>query len=494
LNKTGNGHHLTGASGESTREGTRRARWLSLVWMCAVFAGVALSYHFFFLKTFDHWWVDDDPRNFAVVRSVSNPLSFFTDPPIARNFSSTNTVNPMLALSIWLDTRLADRNFRFAQLHNVLILTATLCLLFLILRRCGLSSTGAFATSLIWLFLPATGIVSEWLAARHHLEGFTWSLAAVLVAQKLVQREWLQNAWSIGLLLLLVGFAALSKETSAITVAFGLSLYLWHRGRRHAAISCVALFLAYVGYRSWLVGFTAGEGHYLALPSALVFAHFLARLPYIFTGNSGGYLLVALAILAAIMAAARGQLRLRPIFYTIAVIASCLTVVCRGALPLYREWLDPGTWYRIVFFLESGLLIGAAYLIARMPAPHLGYIATVVALPIALAGGLVTQKKWDLLSERYEAEGKYYLKYPDRLLYSEVPAGWYLDGIQQLYDVQTRHHVVAGHELPQLAQQLASHLEIWRYADGKFVTDPQLFLRLKAKTEETASTSSFPTH
>jgi hypothetical protein len=221
---------------------------------------------------------------------------------------------------------------------------------------------------------------------------------------------------------------------------------------------------------------------------------FLARLPYVFTGNPGGYLLVALAILAVIMAATRGQLRLRPILYTIAVVASCLTVIGRGALPLYWEWLDPTTWYRIVFFLESGLLIGAAYLMAKMPTPHLGYITAIVALPIVFAGGVVTQRKWDLLSQRYEAEGKYYLKYPDRLLYSEVPAGWYLDGIQQLYDVQTRHHVVAGHEQTQLKEQLATHLEIWRYAGGKFVSDPELFRQLKAKTEGTASTSPFPVH
>src|SRR5207247_2345554 len=107
-----------------------------------------------------------------------------------------------------------------------------------------------------------------------------------------------------------------------------------------------------------------------------------ARLPYIFTGNPGGYLLVALGVLAVAIGAAKGQLRLRPALYTIAVIAACLTVISRGALPLHREWLDPGTWYRIIFFLESGLLVGAAYLIARMPTPRLGYIASVVALPI----------------------------------------------------------------------------------------------------------------
>lgn len=485
---------MTSARDESSREGTRRARWIPLVWMCGVFAGVALSYHAFFLKTFDHWWVDDDPRNFAIVRSVANPLSFFIDPEVARNFSVTTTVNPMLGLSVWLDSKLAYRNIRFAQLHNVLILTATLCLLFLILRRCGLSLAGASVASLVWLFLPATGVVSEWLAARHHLEGFTWSLAAVLVAQKLVQCEWRQNARSISLLLLLLGFAALSKETSAITVTFGLSLYLWHRGRLYAAVSCVTLFLVYVGYRCWLVGFTAGGDYYVMLPSAFVFAQFLARLPYIFTGNPGGYLLVALTVLAVVMGAARGQLRLRPALYTIAVIASCLTVIYRGALPLYRDWLDPGTWYRIVFFLESGLLVGAAYLMARMPTRHLGYIASVVALPVTIAGGVVTQKKWDLLSRRYEAEGKYYLKYPDRLLYSEVPAGWYLDGIQQLYDVPVRHHVIAGHEQTQLAQQLAAHSEIWRYADGKFVKDPQLFLQLKAETEKTTFAPHFRSH
>lgn len=264
------------------------------------------------------------------------------------------------------------------------------------------------------------------------------------VAHKLVMGEWCEDSRSISLLVLLLGCAALCKETYAATVPLGLFLYLWHFRRKAAAASCVTLFLAYVAYRCWLVGLSAGGGYYDTLPNPAVFVQFLARLPYVFAANAGGYLLIVLAIWSAIRLCREGKVGWRVALSTLAVCAACLIVIYRGALPLYGEWLDPGTWYRIVFLLESMLLLGSAYLFARMPNQRFGYIAAFIAFPVLLCGGTVTKRKWDLLSKRYEIEGKYYLKHFDRLVYSEVPAGWFLDGIQHLYDLRDRHHVVAG--------------------------------------------------
>lgn len=453
---------------------------MRLVWLCFVFAVVALGYHAFFLNTFEHWWFDDDPRNFGFVKTVANPLAFFIDPALAVSFSATSTVNPMLGVSIWLDSTLAYRNILFAQLHNVIILAVTLVLLFLVLRKWGASLLATSTVLLVWLLSPAMVVVSGWLAARHHLEGLTWSLGAILVAQKLARAEWRENVRSISLLLFLLGGAALFKETFAITVPLGVGLYLWHRERRIGALSCAALLLAYFGYRCWMVGFTARyHGPLLGLAGV---AEFILRLPYILFGNAGGYVLLAVALVPVCLMYRRGELNPRVILYTVVVIASSLVVVYPGAFALHRDWLEPYTWIRIVLLLHTGLLIGAGYLISRVRTPLLSYIAGAVAILVTATGGFVTQKKWEILLNRYEAEGKYYLEHPDRLLYSEVPAAWYLDGIQMLYAIPARHHIIVGEQRP-LAKTLAGHQTIWRYSDGKFVSDPELFEQLKAKAE-----------
>lgn len=474
----------TQAADNLTRPENRCPEWVRLVLVCFVFAAVALGYHALFLNTFDHWWFDDDPRNFGFVKTVANPLAFFIDPALAVSFSATSTVNPMLGVSIWLDSTLAYRNILFAQLHNVVILAATLVLLFLVLRKWGLSLLAVATLLLVWLLSPATVVVSGWLAARHHLEGLTWSLGAILVAQKLVRGEWRENARSIGLLVFLLGVAALFKETLAITVPLGVGLYLWHRERRVGALSCAALLLVYCGYRCWMVGFTARYHGPLLSPAG--FAEFISRLPYILFGNAGGYALLALALAPVILMYRRGELRFRVVLYTVVVIASSLAVIYPGAFALHRDWLEPYTWVRIVFLLHTGLLMGAGYLISRVRAPRLGYIAAAVAISVTTAGGFVTQKKWEILLNRYEAEGKYYLEYPNRLLYSEVPAAWYLEGIRMLYAIPVRHHIVVGEEARPLAESLAGHRVIWRYSDGKFVNDPELFEQLMAKAESSS--------
>jgi hypothetical protein len=471
------------ASDNLTRPENRRPEWMRLAVLCFVFAVVALGYHAFFLNTFDHWWFDDDPRNFGFVKTVANPLAFFIDPALAVRFSATSTVNPMLGVSIWLDSTLAYRNILFAQLHNVIILAATLALLFLVLRKWAVSLLATSTLLLVWLLSPATVVVSGWLAARHHLEGLTWSLGAILVAQKLARAEWREGVRSISLLLFLLGGAALFKETFAITVPLGVGLYLWHRERRTGALSCAALLLAYVGYRCWMVGFTARYHGPLLGPAGV--AEFISRLPYILFGNAGGYVLLALALAPIILLYRRGELRARVVLYTVVVMASSLVVVYPGAFALHRDWLEPLTWIRIVFLLHTGLFMGAGYLISRVRTPILGYIAGAVAISVTAAGGFVTQKKWEILLNRYEAEGKYYLEHPDRLLYSEVPAAWYLDGIQMLYAIPARHHIIVGEQRP-LAETLAGHQAIWRYSDGKFVSDPELFEQLMAKAGSSA--------
>jgi len=456
---------------------------VSLGLLCLVFAVVATCYHAFFLKTFTGWWMDDDPRNFAFVRTLSNPLTLFVDPALAKQFSGTATVNPMLGISFWLDSKVAYRNLFFAQVHNVIILAATLVMFFLVLRNLGLKPLTSSVILLLWLLSPATIVVSGWLAARHHLEGLLWSFGAVFAAQKLAHGDWRESTPRITMLLFLLGVAALYKETFAITVPLGTGLYLWHRHRRFAALSCASLLFIYCGYRCYMLGFTARYD--APLLSSVGFVEFLARLPYILAGNAGGYAVLAIGLVPIVLMKRRGELRARVVVYAIMVIGSSLAVIYPGMYALHRDWLAPGTWIRIVLLLQTGLLMGAGYLFSRLHAPSLGLIAAAVALPIAASGGIVAQKKWEVLRTRYEVEGKYYLNHPDRLLYSEVPSSWYLDGIRTLYAIPVRHHISRDDQTKVLAELLAEYREVWRYSAGEFVEDPELYELLSAKAERT---------
>jgi hypothetical protein len=192
----------------------------------------------------------------------------------------------MQMISIWIDSVVAYRSIGFAHLHHVVSLDGTLILLFAVLRGFGLKSLQACALAILWLFLPATVVVNEYLSARHYLEGFAWSLAAILVAQKISQGRWRANAGTMAVLLLLLGAAALSKEIFAFTVPIFVFFYLSHGGRRMAASIVLLVPALYLPYRIWAFG----TGIYYQAPfvGGAEYLQFLSRFPYIFAGNIGG--------------------------------------------------------------------------------------------------------------------------------------------------------------------------------------------------------------
>lgn len=76
---------------------------------------------------------------------------------------------------------------------------------------------------------------------------------------------------------------------------------------------------------------------------------------------------------------------------------------------------------------------------------------------------------------RYEREGRYYLQHEDQLIYSELPAFWYLGGIASLYGVGTRHYITSAERKQLSPEQAATYQTIWRYRNGTFVEDRQLY-------------------
>jgi hypothetical protein len=442
---------------------------------------VVVCYHAFFLKTFSGWWMDDDPRNFGFAKELSNPLILFVNPPLAREFSGTSTVNPMLGISIWLDSHLAYRSYFFAELHNMVILVTIIVLFVLVLRAFGLSPLSISVLLLLWLLSPPMVVVSGWVAARHHLEGLLWSLGAIRIAQFIVAGTWPESGRSISGLLFCLATASLFKETFAIAVPLGVGLYLWSSHRRSSALSCAGLLIFYSIYRCWMVGFTARYDAPLLGPSA--FGEFLIRLPHILVGNVGGYVLLGIVLAVLVLTIIRGELSGRVSAYILLLIGTSLAVIYPGAYALHRDWLEPLTWIRIVLLLHTGLLVGASYLLSRWGTGWLRYVAAAVSILYFAWGGMVAQKQWNQLRERYAAEGKYYLNHPDHLVYSEVPASWYLDGVRTLYAIPARHHVTRDDQPKVLAELLHDYQSIWRYSAGNFVEDPELYRTLSARAE-----------
>lgn len=447
----------------------------SRIWW-ALLLTAGLVYHVVLLRTYSHWWFEDDPAVLAAVKTVANPLRFFFDRGLIQGFSAA--LVPMLPISMWIDSALAYRSVGFAHLHHFVSLEVTLILLFGVLRGFGLKSRHACALAILWLLLPATVVVNEFLSVRHYLEGFAWSLAAILVAQKISQGRWRVNAGTMAVLLLLLGAAALSKEIFAFTVPIFVFFYLYDAGRRAAAAVLLLVPALYLADRIWALGTSiyyqapfVGAGEYLL---------FLSRFPYIFAGNIGGYVLAVLTAAVLVQLYRAGRIRPEMMAATGLILGSALAAIYPVTFPVNLTWMEHGTWYRAVFVISTGLLLSVGYLISKTAHPYFQRGALIASSIILLLGAIVTARKWQQDMSRYEFEGKYYLAHDDRLIYSELPARWYLAGLSNLYG-GPRHFITFVEHGPLSPEQTATYQTIWRYRDGTFVEDRQLYETLRGK-------------
>ena len=446
-------------------------------WLAAFFA-IALIYHTFFLRTFSHWWFEDDPTLFAFVKTIRNPAAFFISPATLRGYGAGGSLVPFQAVSEWIDSSIAYRSITFAHFHNVVSLAVTLFLLFHVLRRFALSNRMAMALSLLWLCLPATIVVNEFLSARHYLEGFAASLLAVAVAQKIAQGVVRENARMIALLCVTLACAMLFKELYAITIPLFIAIYLHESGRNRAAIFALFLIIPYIAYRYWVFGGGVRWGAPFLGPGE--YLQYLSRLPSALAGNFGGYALVAL-FAGMLIAFGRSQKNLgRALTYTSLLLASSLVVIYPVAYPVYHFGHEHGTWLRVLHLLGSGLLLAGGIFFCHLQRRYVRVSITLLTVAVLVCGAIVTRNQWERLMLQAKREGKFYLAHPDWLIYSEVTAGFYLDGLRLLYDVPVRHHILASERTKPPKSEIERHQTIWRVVNGKFEPDPQLFAELQA--------------
>jgi len=441
------------------------------------FSLTSLVYNVFFLRTFSHWWFEDDAHLFGFVRTVRNPAAFFSRETI-KSLGAGGALTPFQAISEWIDSQIAYRSLAFAHFHNTVSVTVTLLLLFHVLRRFALSTRAAILLCLLWLFLPATIVVTEFLSARHYLEGFAVSLLAVAFAQNLSHGVWRESARTIALLSVTVACAMLFKELYAITVPLFCAVYLFESKRNRAAIAALLLIPLYFVYRHWVFGPTIASGSPWLRPAE--YLTYLSRLPYTLAGNFGGYVLVVLALALLILFARQQKKPGRFLIYAALIIGSDLAVIYPVAFPVSLQWLEHGTWCRALFLLGNGLLMAAGVACFHQPLRYARPFATVLAFAVLVCGAVVTRTEWQRLMLQSKREGTFYVAHPDRLFYSEVPAAFFLDGVRLLYDIPVRHHILDVQRQRPPADILNKHETIWRVVNGKYVQDPQLFAELRA--------------
>lgn len=68
-------------------------------------------------------------------------------------------------------------------------------------------------------------------------------------------------------------------------------------------------------------------------------------------------------------------------------------------------------------------------------------LAILLTTLLILPGAWKTRKYWNERTARAEAEGKFYLENPDKLLLSEEDALWFIDGVHRMYNVGEIHYL-----------------------------------------------------
>ena len=408
-------------------------------------------------------WFEDDATILSFVRDHPQPLNHLIDRDTVYAFTKGRNLTPLVVLSFWLDDQLAPGNPLFAYLHMSLLLFLTVLALYYFMTRLTTPRL-SLAYVVCWLMLPSTISTVEFLSTRHYLSGLMWTALAGIAALNQVEERRISWLWAC-LAQLCFLLAALEKEVY-VTGTFWLlfSLFLWRRHLTGLISTCVSGSL-YATYRIWAIGlvpsgFEAADGDQHGVLALIL------RLPYLLTASSWG--LLVLLVITALSVRALIQRRFPPqILVLIAggLILALITILPVAA-PLIAGSDTAGPWYRIIFFFNSLLLAIPFLVFSDLKQPSRMVSLAAIVGPI-FAGGIPAARIWDEHKQPYTREARYYRTHPDRLIYSEVRAAWFLPGIHTIYHGDRRPHFIHAMTLsPNLLQHLKRHDTIWRF-DGE---------------------------
>jgi hypothetical protein len=450
---------------------------LALLLVAAATALVSIVY----LGLPHRFWFEDDPWQYAAVRTVGNPLRFFFDSSVMRGFGTGASAVPMQLLSYWVDVKSFGVSPLAAYVHSTVTLTVVAVLLYLGLRRLTASRFASAFVTLLWVLLPSTISVHFFISARHYLEGFGWSLLACLLLIDLCEGG--DQGRSRGKLLLLGASALaamLSKEIYVTTLPAFIFCYSVAKRRTLIAAAALALPAAYAGYRLWLIG---GTGAYpIPLLGARGYLRYLKVLPYTMTVSTGGYLVLAGTAIGCIwLLATRPRGTWKPMALMLVLLAAALAASYPTASAVLDTFLTPGTWYRAAFVINTLLLLSGGYLLLRFASRPVVVASLALAAVLVATGAEKTREHWDSVLSHAECEARFYLANPDKLLLSQEAVGWYLAGIERLYEVREPHYLNVQSLKGDHAKEMVGRFStVWRLEDGRPIRDQQLYWRVKA--------------
>ncbi|CAM2007650.1 hypothetical protein [Acanthopleuribacter pedis] len=431
-----------------------------------------LFYLFGFLGLHQDWWFEDDTSHLSYLIDHPHPWFYFTKEGL-HAFSYGRTVTPMLPASFWLDGLLGWADPQLAYLHQGLATAAAAGLFYNLLTRLCRRGTALVTTGLM-LYLPTTISVVEFLSTRHYLEGLVLSLAAWTAALKALEtrtdKAW-PWVWTSALLCLA---AALCKEIF-VTSGFLLPacLYLW-RGRIPFIVPGFLTGSLYAIYRLWSIGLTQkafdGTAAFWADYPA-----FLTRLPFIFTGNQGGYLLAAWLLPPLLYRALKGPRHKLLFFLWFLNGFFVLATVFPVSVHLHHGYRALGTWYRVGFLFNLFFLASAAWLVDQQRTWY-RVVTAILAVAAVGAGAWETAERWDTGKQRYQQEAAFYLANPDKLLYSNLPAPWFMPGVQRLYGADRKPHVITHHMfLSGVRERLQRFDTLWAWHEDGYRRNDALY-------------------
>ena len=284
--------------------------------------------------------------------------------------------------------------------------------------------------SVVWVLLPSTSVVVQFLSTRHYLEGMLFSALALCL---------LQHGARIGALMAMAT-GMLCKETYAVLIPAIVLLYAWRLRDRGLALSTAAIVCVYAVYRYWMLG--PALSYDMPLLTLGQYLKFLSKLPYSLSSNYGGYGLCGAIAGLSYYFARRSRDNLRTILFFLATLALSLGPIFPASWPLYGTIRSPDPWYRILFLLNTVVILFGGYVAVRSLSRRMQLALAILAFAIMIPGAEKTRRLWAEMTASAEREGNFYLNNPDKTLLSEQVAWWFIPGVDQMYQVKTPHYVL----------------------------------------------------
>lgn len=443
-----------------------------------------IFYALVYVNILSGFWFEDDPLTLYTVTSAQSPFQFFYDSQYFES-GSKHQVSPFLHLSLWIDAFVSKEIIHAAYFHQFISLTLCGFLFFKVTEKLFNNRALAVLFSSIWVMMPATESVFEFLAARHYMEGMLMSLACfycyiVSTKQEDGKKKSLMFAFSLVFLMLAVFF----KEIYAATALFLFFVLCVLRKHIPGCVAAVLVGILYFIYRTWAVGTSVYYGAPLVAGKDLL--KVMWHLPYILTANIGGYFVVlAFFILAGYLFYKKMIPRENVGLIGVMILLSAL-VAYPVSFPLLYYWQVPGTYYRWCFLLNTVFILSFFYLISKIKHKMRYLLTTLVVIPFCL-GSFKTQSYFRAEKKKYEAESRTYLKNDEKLFYSEVQAWFYLLGVTQLFKLKEMHFINKSNLTPTWMTYDAltkKYSTIWRLKDGKLVEDKELYDKIVAEFEK----------